>query len=208
MLEDPVAYDEIAAGIAYLHQRTSATTGRALESAAFVYALIELLVEKGLIDIDEIDARKKQVAERLITRFMQHDPGIAIQEPEQDKYTFQQTVVIDCENRVHLCKAACCKMVFPLSRQDIEEGMIKWDLGKPYLIAKGTDGYCQHFDRQCLGCSVHAHRPLPCRAYDCRNDTRIWLDFEHKVVNPKLHEPNWPHNLTAEELEIPGGEPL
>jgi hypothetical protein len=207
MPEDPVAYDQIAKGIAYLHQRTNATTGRTLESAAFVYALIELLIEKGLISVDEIDARKKQVAERLIKRFGQYDPGVAIQEP-QDKYTFQQTVVIDCENRVHLCKAACCKMMFPLSQQDIEEGMIKWDLGSPYLIAKGADGYCHHFDRQCSSCTVHAHRPLPCRAYDCRSDTRIWLNFDNKIINPKLNAPDWPHNLTAEEMEIPGGKPL
>lgn len=180
--------DEVAAGLAYLHNRANATTTRTWEAASFVYALIELLAEKGVISIEEIDARKKVVAERLLKRFVQRDPGVAIQEPEQDKYAFAPTVKIDCENRVHLCKAACCKMVFPLSRQDIEEGVIKWDLGRPYVIAKGTDGYCQHLDRQCLGCTVHAQRPIPCRAYDCRNDQRIWLDFENKVINPEINK--------------------
>jgi Fe-S-cluster containining protein len=184
--------DEVAAGLAYLHARSNATTTRTWEAASFVYALIELLSEKGLVSIDEIDGRKKAVAGRLLKRFIQHDPGVAIQEPEQDKYAFTPTAKIDCENRVHLCKAACCKMVFPLSRQDIEEGVIKWDLGKPYVIAKGADGYCQHFDHQCLGCTVHAQRPIPCRAYDCRNDKRIWLDFENKIVNSELNDPDWP----------------
>jgi Fe-S-cluster containining protein len=179
---------EVAAGLAYVHTRTNATTGRALEAASFVYALIEILAEKGLISIEEIDARKKTVAERLLKRFHQHDPGVAIQEPDQDKYAFQQTVKIDCENRIHLCKAACCKMVFPLSRQDIEEGVIKWELHRPYVIAKGADGYCQHLDRKCLVCTAHAQRPLPCRAYDCRHDQRIWLDFENKIVNPEINE--------------------
>jgi Fe-S-cluster containining protein len=137
---------------------------------------------------------------------MQHDPGVAIQEPEQDKYTFPQTVKIDCENRLDRCQAACCKMVFPLSRQDIEEGVIRWELGRPYMIAKRPDGYCHHFDPQCLGCTVHSQRPIPCRAYDCSNDKRIWLDFENKIVNPKINEPNWPHNLTAEEMELPEGK--
>jgi hypothetical protein len=25
-----------------------------------------------------------------------------------------------------------------------------------------------------------------CRAYDCRNDKRIWADFERKIVSPEL----------------------
>jgi hypothetical protein len=189
---------EVAEATAYLHARINATVGRSLEAASFVYALIEMLAEKGVISIEEIDARKALVAERLLQRFLKLDPGVALQEPEQDKYAFQATVKIDCENRVHLCKAACCKMVFPLSRQDIEEGVIKWNLGRPYVIAKGRDGYCQHLDRNDLCCTVHAQRPLPCRAYDCRNDKRIWLDFENKVVNPELDDPNWPSNVKRE----------
>lgn len=204
--ELPAMYSEVAQGLAYLHNRTNATTGRTLEAASFTYALIELLIEKGLISLDEIDERKKQVSERLLMRFIKHDVGVAIQEPEQDKYTFQQTVKIDCENRLHLCQAACCKMVFPLSYQDIAEGVIKWELSRPYRIAKEADGYCYHFDRQCKGCSVHDQRPIPCRAYDCRNDIRIWLDFENKIVNPKINDSDWPHNLSAAEIELPGRE--
>lgn len=206
MPDDLARHHEVAKGLTYLHARTNATAGRTLEAASFVYALIELLTEKGLLDLDEIDTRKKEVAQRLLKRFLKQDPGVSLQEPEQDKYTFPQTVAIDCESRVHLCQAACCKMVFPLSRQDIEEGVIRWELSQPYVIAKGEDGYCQHFDRQGWGCTVHSQRPIPCRAYDCRNDRRIWLDFENKIVNPKLKEPNWPHNLSAAEMELPGGE--
>jgi hypothetical protein len=35
-------------------------------------------------------------------------------------------------------------------------------------------------------CSVREHRPIPCRAYDCRNDPRIWSDFANYVINPDL----------------------
>ncbi|MGV0025334.1 YkgJ family cysteine cluster protein [Phormidesmis priestleyi] len=198
-----VQFDDLANGLAYLHTRVNANAGRTLESAAFVYALIDLLVESGLITVEQIDDRKQQFVDRLLQRYRQHDPGVALQELNQDKYTFAQTAKIDCENRVHLCKAACCKMVFPLSRQDIEEGVIRWELDKPYVIAKGADGYCHHIDRAHLGCGVHAQRPIPCRAYDCRNDDRIWLDFDNRVINPKLTDPSWPHNLTADELSLP-----
>jgi len=205
MLNEAVSYDEVAGGIAYLHQRANAIAGRTLESSAFVYALIEILAEQNIISINELDQRKQQIAERILKRFTQRDGGISLQESGQDKYTFEPAIAIDCENRVQLCKAACCKMVFSLSRQDIEERVLKWELHHPYVIAKGEDGYCHHFDRQCQNCTVHAQRPLPCRAYDCRNDSRIWLDFDQKIINPKLQDPTWPHNLTAEEVELSQG---
>lgn len=192
---------EIEDATAYLHTRVNATTARALESASFVYALIELLVERGLLTIEEIDARKKQVAPRLLRRFESHDPGVAVQHSAHDKYHAPQEATIDCASRVSLCKAACCKMVFPLSRQDITERVVHWQLDRPYVIAKGEDGYCQHLERNGLSCTVHAARPLPCRVYDCRNDRRVWLDFERRVVNPKIADPHWPHNLSPEERD-------
>ena len=114
--------------------------------------------------------------------------GVALQEDEQDKYTFTGTAEIDCENYVHFCKAACCRMSFALSQQDVEEGLIKWDLGRPYLIAQKAEGYCRHLDRGTCRCTVHRQRPLPCRGYDCRNDKRVWLDFDNKIINSELDQ--------------------
>ena len=178
--------DEVASGLQYTHSRANANTARLLEVSSFAYAAIELLAEKGLLSIEELDERKKAVADRLTEKFADQGMGVARQEPEHDKYTFQNTVRIDCENRLHLCKAACCRMRFALSKQDVEEGVLKWDFARPYLIARGSDGYCIHLDRVKSNCSVHSHRPLPCRAYDCRNDKRIWADFENKVISPGL----------------------
>jgi Fe-S-cluster containining protein len=113
--------------------------------------------------------------------------GAVFQEKEQDKYGFDD-VQIDCESRRHLCKAACCKLSFALSRQDIEEGFVKWDLGHPYMIAKVRDGYCVHIEKGTYRCKIWENRPVPCRGFDCRNDKRIWLDFENKIINPKLPE--------------------
>jgi hypothetical protein len=81
MPDDLARHHEVAKGLTYLHARTNATAGRTLEAASFVYALIELLTEKGLLDLDEIDTRKKQVAQRLLKRFLQQDPGVSLQEP-------------------------------------------------------------------------------------------------------------------------------
>ena len=41
-------------------------------------------------------------------------------------------------------------------------------------------------------CGVYQNRPLICRTYSCRNDKRIWLDFENYVVNPDILRDDWP----------------
>ena len=35
---------------------------------------------------------------------------------------------------------------------------------------------------------LYRRRPVACRAYDCRNEKRIWVDFEKKLVNPNLEK--------------------
>ena len=104
----------------------------------------------------------------------------------RDKYTLPRQVRIDCENRRHLCRAACCALTFTLSRQDIEEGIIRWDTDTPYRIARDSKGYCRHIDKETLQCRAYEHRPIPCREYDCRDKLWIWLDFDHYIPSPIL----------------------
>lgn len=179
---------ETVEGLLYCHSRLSAEGSRLLECSSFLYALVELLAEKQIIGLPELDERKRKVAERLVKRFLDVGMGVALQKEEESKYEFSRTVEIDCEDRVALCHAACCRMNFALSRQDVEEGIVKWDLGRPYLIAQDVEGYCRHLDRATCRCAVREHRPLACRAFDCRGDQRIWIDFEKRVINPKLEE--------------------
>ena len=179
--------EEVVEGLRYVHGQLGANTGKSLEASSFLYALIELLIERGVITEKELDERKVIVAGRLVEKFQKTGMGAAFQEKEEDKYGFDD-VRIDCESRRPICKTACCKMGFALSRQDIEEGIVKWDLGYPYMIARADDGYCTHLDRRTGECGIWKNRPVPCRAFDCRNDTRIWLDFENMIINPKLPE--------------------
>jgi Fe-S-cluster containining protein len=158
-----------------------------VEVASFIYAAIELLVEKGLLTIEELDERKKAVAERLVKKYTAEGMGAAYQDPEFDKYTFERTVELDCESRLPLCKAACCRLRFALSRQDVEEGIVQWESKHPYFIAHRADGYCRHLDGDKLSCSVHANRPVPCHGYDCRNDRRIWHDFDQQLLSSELN---------------------
>lgn len=188
---------ELARGLEYTHGRANTNTKKLLEVASFSYSVIELLAEKGILSIDEVDERKRVVAERLGVKFREAGMGVVRAEPELDKYAFEGTVEgIDCENRIDVCRAACCRLELALSRQDVEEGVIEWEFSRPYLIKRAGDGYCTHLDRSggCR-CGVYRHRPVPCRAYDCRKDTRIWADYERKIPSPDLT------NLFPEEGE-------
>ncbi len=181
-------HKDLSSGLLYTHTRINANTTKTLEAASFLYALIELLNEKGLLTIEELDEQKKQVAERLVKRFVDSGMGLMYQDPEYDKYTFDQEAHVDCESRLNICKAVCCKLPFAMSKQDVEEGIIRWEFGRPYLIAHGDDGYCVHLDRDTYKCTVREHRTVPCRGFDCRDNEkwRVWVDYEKKIINPEL----------------------
>ena len=176
----------VSDGLRYTHHGANANTSKTLEVTAFAYALIELLIEKGLLTEEELNERKRQVMERLAEKFRNDGMGVVRMEPEYDKYTFDQPVTIDCASRIAHCRAACCRLQFALSRQDVEEGIVQWDFAHPYMIRQTKQGYCTHLADGACACSIYVHRPLACRAYDCRKDQRIWQDFDQMIINPDL----------------------
>ncbi|MEZ4733112.1 MAG: YkgJ family cysteine cluster protein [Caldilineaceae bacterium] len=193
----------IADGLLYTHSRLNANQRKTLEAASFLYALVELLNEKGLITIAELDERKAVVAQRLTEQVRREGNGALVQEPEYDKYDFPHGAQIDCAQRVHLCQASCCRLPFALSKQDVREGIVHWDFGQPYLIGHTAAGYCIHMAQDTCACTIYDQRPAPCRGYDCRHDQRIWLDFERMIPNPATAQPDWPA-LLVEQTESRG----
>ena len=180
--------NDVAEGLMYSHSRENANTSKVLEVASFSYALIELLSERGIISIAELDERKRQVGARLVANFAEKGMGVALTDDEKDKYAFERTVEIDCENRLALCRGACCRLSFALTVQDLEEGSVKWELGRPYMIRRDPDGYCHHLERENKRCTIYHQRPIVCRGYDCRKDKRIWADFENRIVSDELEK--------------------
>ena len=75
---------DLISGLLYTHTRINANTSKNLESTSFLYALIELLNEKGLITIEELDERKKTIAQRLVAKFTESGLGLMYQDPEYD----------------------------------------------------------------------------------------------------------------------------
>jgi Fe-S-cluster containining protein len=101
-----------------------------------------------------------------------------------DKYTVTPSTP-PCDELLPICQARCCTLTFALSTADLDEGVIRWDYGQPYLIRqRKSDGYCVHNDQATRGCTAHEHRPRVCRVYDCRTDKRIWADFDKRELAP------------------------
>jgi Fe-S-cluster containining protein len=197
---------DVLRGLIYAHNRANANTAAAHEANAALSALVELLVEKGLVDRKAFEDRCTQSSEQLRREYVERGMAVAMQEFGVSKYEFKGGAEIDCENRLHLCKATCCRLPFALSKQDVQEGIVKWDLGQPYMNARDADGYCTHLDK-CTGrCSVYARRPIPCRGYDCRKDQRIWLDFEKRLINQRVSEKDWPQCLESQAQSSASGE--
>ncbi|MGH9765830.1 MAG: YkgJ family cysteine cluster protein [Blastocatellia bacterium] len=186
---------DVLRGLIYAHNRANANTAAAHEANATLRVLVEVLVEQGLVDREAFEARRAQSSEKLRREYVEHGMAVAMQEFGVSKYEFKGGAEIDCESRLHLCKAACCRLPFALSKEDVQEGIVKWDLGQPYLNARDGDGYCAQMERGSCRCTIYHHRPIPCRGYDCRKDERIWLDFERRLINPRFGEMIWPERL-------------
>ena len=210
--------EQVAEGFIYSHSRENANTSKVLEVASFSYALVELLSERGVISIEELDERKKQVGKRLVEKFTETGIGVALTDDDRNKYDYASSVEVDCASRLELCRGACCRLKFALTVQDLEEGKVKWDLGRPYMIRHNAEGYCYHIEAGSKRCTIYDERPVVCRSYDCRRDARIWTDYENRVINPELENlfpksarasaANEPKNETANETAGEATRPL
>jgi Fe-S-cluster containining protein len=176
---------ELARALLYVHEKLGLGLRKHQELSAHVYALTESLIAAGVVKLDDIEKRRADAAEQMIESARTSWEGAELLHDQTDKYDVKGPP-IDCAERVHLCKAACCRLDFTLSKQDLAEGVVRWDVGRPYRIRQREDGWCNHCDESTKRCGVHGQRPLVCRQYDCRTDPRIWQDFEKRIPAVKL----------------------
>jgi Fe-S-cluster containining protein len=175
--EPPAPVEQgVSRGLRYLHVWTSLTREDAWKAMLGLSTLIDLLVAKGVITPEELEQQSSVTSPHVQEGFAA-DPLAPLLGDGPDKYGVASPA-IDCAARFHLCRARCCTLRFALTPQDLDEGIVRWEYARPYLIAQRPDGYCVHCHPDTGACGVYAHRPAPCRAYDCRGDKRIWQDFE------------------------------
>jgi hypothetical protein len=60
--------DEVASGLRYAHFRADANTSKLLEVASFLYAAIDLLSQRGLLDLEELNQRKREATANLVEK--------------------------------------------------------------------------------------------------------------------------------------------
>ncbi len=101
-----------------------------------------------------------------------------------DKYVVESPADLDCSALVHLCQSRCCALNIPLSEQDLTEGKLAWRIRAPYYLAQDDTGYCVYLQHATGGCGNYQVRPAPCRSYDCRQDPRVWIDYERRIPAP------------------------
>jgi Fe-S-cluster containining protein len=171
-----------------------------MELRAQVLALTEALAAGGAVDVSALRERASAALERLRAAA----DGVQIGDPSIDKYQ-ATSPPIPCAELLPLCRARCCTLEFALSTQDLDEGTVRWDHGRPYMVLRRADGYCHHNEPDGFGCGVYAQRPLPCRVFDCRGDRRIWTDYDRRIPAPPSAiddaEPDPPDVLAAEVVQ-------
>jgi Fe-S-cluster containining protein len=179
---DPLSRADLDDALRFLHAMAAQGKVELDRIDAVLAALIKTLLESGRLD----PARVEQLLPEATARLAARAPGEAAVDvgPAVDKYAVAPPPDLDCAALLPLCQGRCCRLVFALSFQDLDEGRVRWDYRRPYQIRQRDDGYCVHSDPQHRGCTVYAHRPATCRTYDCRNDKRIWDDFERRIPAP------------------------
>lgn len=176
----PTVEEHLARGLQFANLLGSVNQEQTAANTLLLQSLVELLIAKGVVHIHELEERKKALAEAMDARNAEAPRVHLVEAP--DKYAPEHSVPVDCASRIDVCRMVCCKLWFALSVQDLTEGIVRWNYGMPYSIAQGEDGFCVHLEHG-RGCGIYANRPLVCRSYDCRNDGRIWEDFERKVLS-------------------------
>lgn len=172
---------QVERGSLFSHAVLTEQATRANQLEAVVNGLADLLVRLDVIGAEDLVAAVEQTRRQIADAGQQATVDVAIR--SDGSAPVVPAGAIDCEARLPLCKAVCCRLRFALTVEEIESGPVKWDLGRPYFNRHGPDGYCHRIDGESLGCTVYDERPLPCRQYSCAGDSRIWKDFEAMEIN-------------------------
>jgi Fe-S-cluster containining protein len=200
--EQPVSRADFERAVRYLNAGNVDLRDTLLKLAAQVVALTDELVRRidrvepqpappstpareasGTVEEAVLEAVPETLA-KIQAADERSTPRVWLETDLDDKYSVTGPP-IPCAELLHLCRARCCTLQFALSTADLDEGVIRWDYGQPYVIRqRASDGQCVHNDPDTRACTVHAQRPLTCRKYDCRDDKRVWTDYERRIVAP------------------------
>lgn len=150
------------------------------ETPSFHDQLLKALVARGMVDADILN-EDPSLRKRLV-RIGAEEKAEAetYRDTQRDR---EASEPVNCAERIHLCKAVCCKLGFALSKEEVERGIVQWEPEKPYFKKHDADGYCTHLKKESCSCSIYPDRPRPCDNYSCKRDPRIWKNFDKMELN-------------------------
>lgn len=195
----PIEPEDIELGLRFSHTVGMQTKQRLAELAASFYAMLETFVANGVLPLDEYERRREETVRREVARLRRE--ALVVLNNVPDKYAMEGLPEIDCEARIPLCGARCCTLHFALAAQDLDERVVRWDYAHPYRIAQREDGYCVHNDPDNHACMIYPQRPGFCRGYDCREDKRIWLDFDKRIPTPVADEEGGAEPTASDDVD-------
>jgi hypothetical protein len=171
--EPPPASSDLVAELTELAETLAARDDHG-DLAARLAWLIDVLILRGQLPASfaALAARVKGSGDRSVVRLATF----------RDKYAIA-SAEIDCASRIPLCGARCCSYDVTLSTQDLAERDIPFVIMQPYLLPR-EHGRCVCMDAG-GACTIYERRPGACRAYDCRRDPRVWIDFEARIPAPR-----------------------
>ena len=189
---------QLTRGNLFTHSSIGRQSERINEIESFLYGVIDLLIKNGLIQKEELSEASIEIRKEMQEKGELAHAGVGIRIDKSKESPAE--VPVNCSERIHICKAICCKLNFALSTEEIESGKIKWDLGQPYFIRHEKNGYCAHMDIKNNGCTIYKNRPSVCRKYSCARDKRIWKNFEKMELNHEWSE----ENLKEQRIHLQG----
>lgn len=176
--------DALRAGFTRGHIDVARTQQLEFEQSVVVQCMLQVLMQKGLIKPEELNAALPAVHAEMTKLRSEQFTG-----PLLAPLAGFPDVDIDCAPHYPTCEAACCTSfhVF-LTMEEAQSGKYLWDLTVPYKLLSDADECCVYFDRHARTCTIWQDRPLACRAYDCRTDTRIWSDYPARNLSLRAME--------------------
>jgi Fe-S-cluster containining protein len=170
----------------FTHTALTDQATRANESDALLNGLVDVLIKGGVVNAEQLRSAVEAVRHEAAATGQAANAGVTIRVDGESR----PGVPVDCEARLPICHAACCRLRFALSAEEIEAGVMRWDLGRPYINRQSADGYCAHCDGTTHACHIYDDRPTVCRHYSCADDPRIWTDFAAMELNSDWIEAN------------------
>ena len=108
----------------------TAAQNEGITAAAYVRAISLILLEKGIVRPDELDAMMRHVRWQIVR---EPSPRVRLAST-RDKYTAAGEVDVDCPSLIPICKGRCCTFAFFLTRQDLDEGVVHEH--RPFICRK------------------------------------------------------------------------